>query len=47
MKTFVHCHSLQLGGVIIFKQCLHGQVQADNTNVETIMRSVLIAYNTK
>ncbi len=36
IKTFVYCHSLQLGGVIISKQCLHGQIQADNTNVETI-----------
>ena len=31
LSTVIH---LQSGGVIICKQCLHGQIQADNTKVE-------------
>ncbi len=32
LSTVIH---LQSGGVIIFKQCLHGQIQADITKAET------------
>ncbi len=36
LKTMQVSIELQLAGVIIFMHAVYGQIQADNTNVETI-----------